>query len=233
MFGDIRGKTVVVTGGVTGIGGAAALGFAAAGANVLSQYLGGGPQRAAIEAAGIRTLQLDLTKRSGPIQLIEEAIKAFGHIDILVNNAGSLVARVPLLEVTDDFMDKVFDVNCRQLVQCCRLAAEHMIQRKSGCIINVSSIAARQGASAGGAVYAGAKGFVSSFTRQSPKNLLPTTSGSTPFHPERFTQPSMSASPAPKNAQQRRKQSPCSALAWQMTAPVPFSTSPVKRPRVT
>ncbi len=172
MFDDLKGKAVVVTGGVTGIGGAASLGFAKAGARVLAQYFGGGEELKAIEAAGIKTIRLDLTEKGSPDKLIAEAMKLFGRIDVLVNNAGTLVARTALADLTDDFIDKVFDVNCRQLIHCSRLAANEMIRQKSGTIINVTSIAARQGSSAGGSVYAGAKGFVSSFTKTIAKELV-------------------------------------------------------------
>jgi 3-oxoacyl-[acyl-carrier protein] reductase len=172
MFDDIQGKVVVVTGGVTGIGGAASLGFAKAGAKVLAQYLGGGDELKAIAAAGIKTLRLDLTETGAPEKLIAAALSEYGRIDVLVNNAGSLVARTPLLELTDDFIDKVFDLNCRQLIHCCRLAAAQMVKQNAGNIINVTSIAARNGASPGGSVYAGAKAFVSAFTKTIAKELV-------------------------------------------------------------
>jgi 3-oxoacyl-[acyl-carrier protein] reductase len=172
MFDDLKNKVVVVTGGVTGIGGAAALGFAGVGAKVLAQYFGGGPELAAIEAAGISTVKLDLTEPDAPEQLINHAIQTFGRIDVIVNNAGSLVARTPLPELADDFIDKVFDLNCRQLIHCCRIAADHMVKQGSGNIINVTSIAARNGASPGGSVYAGAKGFVSAFSKSLARELV-------------------------------------------------------------
>ena len=172
MFADLKDKVVVVTGGVTGIGGAAALAFAAEGAKVFAQYLGGGPEHKAFEEQGIATLKLDLTEAGAPQRLMDEAMQRFGRVDVLVNNAGSLVARIPLAELTDEFIDKVFDVNCRQLVHCCRIAADVMKSQGSGAIINVSSIAARNGASPGGSVYAGAKAFVSAFTKTIARELV-------------------------------------------------------------
>ncbi len=172
MFDDLQGKVVVVTGGVTGIGGAASLAFAAAGAKVFAQYLGGGAELAAIEKAGIATLKLDLTGKGAPQKLIAAALASFGRIDVIVNNAGSLVARIPATELTDEFIDKVFDLNVRQLVHCCRIAAALMQAQGSGNIINVTSIAARNGASPGGSVYAGAKAFVSAFSKTLAKELV-------------------------------------------------------------
>jgi 3-oxoacyl-[acyl-carrier protein] reductase len=172
MISDLKNKAVVVTGGVTGIGGAASLGFARAGAKVLAQYLGGGPELKAIEAAGIKTLKLDLTQDHAPQQLIEECLKQFGRIDVLVNNAGGLVARTGLEALTDAFIDEVMDLNVRQLIHCCRTAAKHMVAQRSGNIINVTSIAARNGASPGGSVYAGSKAFVSAFSKTIAKELV-------------------------------------------------------------
>lgn len=172
MFDDLKEKVVVVTGGVTGIGGAASLAFAAAGAKVFAQYLGGGPELQEIEAAAIATLKLDLTAAGAPQTLIDAAVAKFGRVDVLVNNAGSLVGRVPVTDVDDAFIDKVFDLNCRQLIHCCRIAARLMQEQGAGNIINVTSIAARQGSSPGGAIYGGAKAFVSAFSKTLAKELV-------------------------------------------------------------
>ena len=172
MFDDLKGKVVVVTGGVTGIGGAASLAFAGEGADVFAQYFGGGQELAEIEKAGIATTRLDLTEKGAPQRLMDAVMERFGRIDVLVNNAGTLVGRVPVVDLDDDFIDKVFDLNCRQLMHCCRIAARQMIAQGSGTIINVTSIAARQGSSAGGAVYGGAKAFVSAFSKTLAKELV-------------------------------------------------------------
>jgi 3-oxoacyl-[acyl-carrier protein] reductase len=172
MFDDLKDKVVVVTGGVTGIGGAVSLGFARCGARVMAQYLGGGPELSAIEAAGIHTLKLDLTKPSAPDQLIAAAVERYGQIDVFINNAGGLVARRQLAELDDSFIAEVMNLNVSQLIHCSRLAADVMKTQKSGTIINVTSIAARNGASAGGSIYAGAKGFVSAFSKTIAKELV-------------------------------------------------------------
>jgi 3-oxoacyl-[acyl-carrier protein] reductase len=172
MFDDLKGKAVVITGGVTGIGGAASLGFARAGSRVLAQYLGGGDELKEIEAVGIKTLRLDLTAPDAPQRLIAECMAQFGRIDVLINNAGGLVARTNLAALTDPFIDQVMDLNVRQLVHCCRIAADQMVKQGSGTIINVTSIAARNGASPGGSVYAGAKAFVSAFSKTIAKELV-------------------------------------------------------------
>lgn len=169
---DLAGKTVVVTGGATGIGGAATRGFVAAGAKVLAQYYGGETEAAGLQALGVATLKLDLTADGAPAQLMDAALRHLGHVDVLVNNAGSLVARTLLERVDDAFIDAVFDLNCRQLIHCSRLAADHMKPRGHGNIINVSSIAARVGGSPGASIYAGAKGFVSSFSKSLAKELV-------------------------------------------------------------
>jgi 3-oxoacyl-[acyl-carrier protein] reductase len=172
MFDDLKDKVVVVTGGVTGIGGAASLGFAKEGSKVLAQYHAGGPELETITKAGIATLQLDLTKPGAADQLMAETISRFGRIDVLINNAGGLVARTPLDQLADPFIDQVMDLNVRQLIHCCRVAATHMRRQKSGTIINVTSIAARNGSSPGGSIYAGAKGFVSAFSKSIAKEVV-------------------------------------------------------------
>jgi 3-oxoacyl-[acyl-carrier protein] reductase len=172
MFDDLKNKVVVITGGVTGIGGAASLGFAAQGAQVLAQYFGGGPELATIEEAGIATLKLDLTEAGAAEKLVAHALKRFGRIDVMINNAGGLVARTPLTELNDAFINKVFDLNCRHLIHLCRLAADEMVKQGGGNIINVTSIAARNGSSPGGSVYAATKGFVSAFSKSLARELV-------------------------------------------------------------
>ena len=172
MFADLEGKTVVITGGVTGIGGAASLAFAGAGARVLAQYFGGGPELGEFARLGIATLKLDLTAPVAPDQLIAEAKAKLGRIDVLINNAGGMVERRNLDSFDDALFDRVMDLNVRQLFACCRAVVPVFRVQGSGNIINVTSIAARNGASPGGSVYAGAKAFVSAFSKTLAKELV-------------------------------------------------------------
>jgi 3-oxoacyl-[acyl-carrier protein] reductase len=171
MSDDLAGKAVVVTGGATGIGRAAAEAFAEAGCRVLVHYHEGMDEARALEARGIAVHQADLTQSGAPALLIAEAVKRLGRLDVLVNNAGGLLARVLVADADDAFIDRVFDLNVRQLIHCCRAALPVMAAQRGGTIINVTSISARSGGSAGSSVYAGAKGFVSSFTRTLAKEV--------------------------------------------------------------
>lgn len=173
MFSDLRNKRIVITGGVTGIGGAATLALAGMGARLFAQYLSGEAEAALLAKKGIATFQLDLIERKAPWRLIEEAQKRLGGIDVLINNAGGMVERRLVAEFDDALYDRVLELNVRQLVDCCRAAIPLFEAQRSGNIINVSSIAARSGGAAGSGVYAGTKGFVSAITKSMAKELAP------------------------------------------------------------
>jgi 3-oxoacyl-[acyl-carrier protein] reductase len=133
-------------------------------------------------------------------KLVAEAVKAFGRIDILINNAGALVQRVPIEDITDELFDKVVYLNVRSAMMCTSAAVAAMRhQGEGGSIINVTSVAARNGGGAGASLYAGSKGFISTMTRGLAKELVKdkirvnaVAPGviSTPFH-ERFSTPQM------------------------------------------
>ena len=105
-------------------------------------------------AAAIRTgggtcllIHGDLTKRGEARRVVDEAAKALGGLDVLVNNAGSLIRRTPFEDLSDDLIDKIFDLNVRSVVAACQAAIPHMEKAGGGAIINVGSIA---GSSSGG-----------------------------------------------------------------------------------
>jgi 3-oxoacyl-[acyl-carrier protein] reductase len=202
---DLAGKSVLVTGASTGIGAAAARAFAAAGCRVAIHY-NASLNRAEEVAADVRFAGAeaflvggDLRTSAKAREVVDEAAARFGGLDILINNAGGLVRRVPIDEIDDEFFDAVIDLNVRSLVACCSAAVPHMRQGGRGNIINVTSVAARSGGGNGAAMYASAKGFVSTFTHGLAKELVKVNIRVnavspgvivTPFH-ERYSTPAM------------------------------------------
>ena len=141
----------------------------------------------------------DVAKASGVESLIGQVTSALGPIDILVNNAGSLLERLPILKLTEESWDAVMDLNLKSAALCTQKVAASMIERKSGAIINIGSIAGRNGGGPGAGPYAAAKGGLMTFTKSLAKELAPhgirvncVSPGviDTPFH-EVFSTPEM------------------------------------------
>jgi len=176
---DLEGKAALVTGSSTGIGAAVAVAFGAAGMKVAVHYNSSKDEAeqvaARVEAAGGKAVLLsgDVRRAAVCVGLVEDTRKAFGRFDVLVNNAGSVVRRMPIQEATDDFYDEIMDLNARSVFACSRAAAKIFLAQGHGNIISTTSVAARMGGGVGSILYAGAKGFVSSFTRGLAKELAP------------------------------------------------------------
>ena len=96
---------------------------------------------------------------------MSETKKAFGRIDVLVNNAGGLIERMAPENYTAAYIEAMLQLNVVQIATFMREVIPLMREQKLGSIINVSSIAARQGGGIGAAIYAGTKGFVSAATK--------------------------------------------------------------------
>jgi len=207
----LKNKTIFITGGSRGIGHAIAVRAAADGANIVIAAKTTEPHpklpgtiftaAADVERAGGKALAVatDIRDEAQVDAAIAAAVDRFGGIDILINNAGGLVRRVPIAEVDDAFFDEVIDLNVRSVVMATAAVTPHMRRAGRGNIINVTSIAARNGGGAGAAMYASAKGFVSTFTRGIAKELVKdnirvnaVSPGviTTPFH-ERYSTPQM------------------------------------------
>jgi len=131
--------------------------------------------RAEITKAGGSAIiiQADVTRSDEVESLIERTAAEFGAIDVLVNNAGSLIERLKILELTEEYWDEVIDLNLKSAFLCCRAVAASMIERKTGAIINVSSIAGRTGGALGSIHYSTAKGGLITFTKGLAKELAP------------------------------------------------------------
>lgn len=202
---DLTGKIALITGASSGIGAATARALAAQGAAVAINYhrneAGAENIKQQIVAAGGRALaiQADVTKSSDVRALVERSVAELGPIDILVNNAGSLVERLKLLELTEKRFDEVINLNLKSAFLCAQAVAGAMIERKTGAIINVTSIAGRNGGAPGSLHYSAAKGGMITMTKTLAKELSPfgirvnaVAPGviETPFH-EQFSTPEM------------------------------------------
>lgn len=176
---DLRGKVVLITGASTGIGAAAARAFGNNGARVAVHY-NASREAAEAVAADVREgggeallLQSDVTSPDAAATLTAATVENFGRLDVLINNAGALIKRQRIEDYSDDYVDAVLDLNVRQVVRFVHEGVAQMrAQGGGGAIINVSSIAARNGGGPGSVIYAASKGFVATATRGWAKELV-------------------------------------------------------------
>jgi 3-oxoacyl-[acyl-carrier protein] reductase len=178
MTTDLKGKVILVTGSSTGIGAAAARAFGRAGARVAVHcHASQEPARAVaadIAAAGgsAAVFRADMTQAGEPARLVQEVQQHFGRIDVLVNNAGNVFDRKPFAEWSEEAFDAMLQLNVRSVVAMCRAVVPVFRGQGGGNIINVTSIAARNGGGPGVVLYAATKGFVSTLTRGLAKELV-------------------------------------------------------------
>ncbi|HET9314045.1 MAG TPA: glucose 1-dehydrogenase, partial [Vicinamibacteria bacterium] len=169
----------LVTGAGAGIGRACAVELARRGADVAIHFRKSreGAEEVArlVRAAGRRAelIEGDLTRPGVPLRTVQAAIERLGPLDILVNNAGDLIARRPLSELDEGHFRQVMDVNVTTAFLCSQAAAPGMIERRTGAIVNVSSLAAHNGGGPGALAYSAAKGAVISMTKALAKELAP------------------------------------------------------------
>lgn len=147
MLFDLTGQTAIVTGAATGIGEAIARRLASAGAAVAVADLNadGAREVAASIGPGAFPLPVDITLSSSVGDAIDRALARSGQIDILVNNAGIAGKAAPLWEQTDDDWQRIIAVNMTGVFNCCRAVIPHMRQRRYGRIVNIASIAGKEG----------------------------------------------------------------------------------------
>jgi len=199
-FFDFTGKVVLVTGASSGIGRATAEFFGRCGASVAITYnhnkAGADAAVAAISGSAI-AIQADVTQNSAIKQMIGEVESGLGPVDILVNNAGSLVERLKTLEMTEQRWDEVVDLNAKSAFFAAQAVIPKMLDKGSGVIVNVTSIAARNGGALGSIHYSAAKAAILTMTKGLAKEFA--TQGirvnavspgviDTPYH-ETFTTP--------------------------------------------
>ena len=180
---SLENQVAVVTGGSRGIGAATVQLFAEAGCNVVFSYLRSADAAQEVMNAcrnspgSVQAVRADVTRMADARKLVEKAIARFGRLDILVANAGAWnVDPARIEEMTEQQWDKMVAVNLKGVYSVIRCAVPHMIQRKRGRIIAVSSTAGQRG-EAFHTHYGAAKGGVISLvkglaTELAPHNIL-------------------------------------------------------------
>ena len=173
---DLAGRTAVVTGAGSGIGRASAQLLAEAGAAVVCADLDAGSvgetAKMIVEGGGRASVQVADVASSGDVDaLVEAAVDQFGRLDVMANIAG-IILQSPVVDLTDDDLDRILTVNLKGVVFGCRAAARVMVKQKAGSIINMSS-AAIDAPSPGLAGYGMAKAGVAHLSRVLATEVAP------------------------------------------------------------
>jgi 3-oxoacyl-[acyl-carrier protein] reductase len=176
---NFNDRVALITGASTGIGASTAVRMAECGVKVALNYFESQTEAKKVAesvdaAGGISLLIRADVRNAGQVsEMVIRTVKAFGKIDILVNNAGGMVKRVPVVEMDNATWDEVMNLNLRSVFYCSRAVVPHMIGRKYGRIINVSSVAAFMGGGRNAAVYAASKAGINGLTKGLAKELAP------------------------------------------------------------
>lgn len=175
---ELSGKVALVTGASRGIGRSTAVELARAGAIVAVNYRkdeeGALETLRLIKEAGSYgiCIKADVSSYKEVSSMIDEISMKYGGIDILINNAG--ISKIGLfMDMTEVEWNELLDINLKGIINCSHCVLKYMISKKSGSIINISSIWGNVGASCE-TIYSAAKGGINSFTKALAKELAPT-----------------------------------------------------------
>jgi 3-oxoacyl-[acyl-carrier protein] reductase len=144
-FFSLAGQVAVVTGGATGIGAAIVQRLSQAGATVYIADVDAGHARETAASLNVLSVAMDVAQKQSVETAIKSVIDQSGHLDILVNNAGIGGKAAPLWEQTDDDWARIIAVNLTGVFHCSRAVIEHMRSRGYGRIVNIASIAGKEG----------------------------------------------------------------------------------------
>jgi 3-oxoacyl-[acyl-carrier protein] reductase len=175
--GNMSGRVAIVTGAGASVGRAIADNLARRGcAVVIAERDPAAAQAAAaaISGAGGKALAVrtDVTDPASVERMLAASLKQFGQVDYLVNNAGILGPIKPVWDITDEDIERVYDINVRAVFSCTRIVLGHMMQRKTGAIVTLASVAGKDGPK-DMSIYASSKAAVIGFTKSWGKELAP------------------------------------------------------------
>ena len=147
---DLKEKVAIVTGAGQGIGRGIALRLAEFGANVVlldirQDTIDEVAEEIRSKGVEVLSLQVDVTRSERLRHMARLVMAEFGQIDILVNNAGITGRTVPMVELNEQDWDQVMNLNLKGVFLCCQAVLGYMIERRYGKIVNVASIAGKEG----------------------------------------------------------------------------------------
>lgn len=178
MNASLEGRVALVTGGARDIGRAISMRLAHSGASVVVNYHSSREAAESVVAeilsAGGRatSVEADVTSSEAVRQLVRKSQEAFGpSIHVLVNNAGGMFGRKTMDEMDEEFWDKTVTLNLKSTFLVTKEVLPHMPDHSA--IVNMASLAAREGGGKGAIAYAASKGGVLTFTRGLAKELAP------------------------------------------------------------
>jgi 3-oxoacyl-[acyl-carrier protein] reductase len=154
---DFKGRTAVVTGGMQGIGAAIVKRLESSGAKVAVWDLD-------------HADKVDVSSPASVEKAAEKTLKQLGKIDVLVNNAGVAGQNVPTVDYPVEEWERVLRINLTSQFLCCRAVAPHMVKAKYGRIVNIASVAGKEG-NPNAVAYSASKAGVISLTKSLGKEL--------------------------------------------------------------
>ncbi len=174
---ELSGRVAIVTGAGKGLGWAIAKRFAQDGASLVIAEVDrtlGEEKAAAIRQTGRESLfvHMDVSQWADVENMVKQVIARFGQIDILVNNAGILGPYFPVAEYPEEIWDRVIGVHLKGTFLCCKGVLPAMMARKSGKIVNMASVAGKEG-NANMSAYAAAKAGIIGLTKTLGKETAP------------------------------------------------------------
>lgn len=180
---SLENRVAIVTGGAQGIGEATAHLLSEKGATVaiadtrldLAEKVAQSIQakgEAIVPGAIARAFRCDVAKPAECEQLVKDVVAAFGRLDILVNNAG-ICPRIPIKDMTEEWFDRIININLKSVFFLTRAAAEAMKAQNWGRIVNISSTAGRIGGLINATVYSGTKGGILAMTKSMAREYAP------------------------------------------------------------